>query len=1110
MKYIADLHIHSRHSMACAKNLDLEHIYQSAKVKGITLVSTGDFTHPAWFAGIKEKLVPEEEGLFSLKPEIARKIDEDIPETCKGKVRFILQTEISNIYRKQTLIPAPGSGGNTPDTRVRKNHNLIYLPGLEDAEAFNRKLDKIGNIRSDGRPILGLDARNLLEILLETREEGFLIPAHIWTPWFSLLGSKSGFDRVSDCFEDLTPHIFALETGLSSDAPMNRQVSGLDPFTLVSSSDAHSPMNLGRNANLFDAELSYSGLKNALVSGDESSCRGTIDLYPQEGKYHYDGHRACGVRLHPAETEKYGGICPECKKPLTIGVLNRVYALSDRKPGEKDSPHTYIIPLKEILSELCQVGVKTKKVDLAYRKLIQTYGPEMEILLFTPLDDLQNAEFPLLQEAIARMREQKVHISPGYDGEYGEITLFTKEELNRQKGQKTLFAPGFGEEKRSGKGPGKTGKPAPSSPKKSTGKKSPSADTPSHVQKEDRGLNPEQQRAATAEEKAVLITAGPGAGKTRTLTRRIAWLIREKGVAPEKIAAITFTRRAKKELEERLGILLGHDLQMPFAGTFHGLGLALYEMITGTCPRIVDEEERIEIIKDALKHAGNFSGEKEKKAAPSPVRILACISRAKRELADTEKVLEQMDHFIVPVWKKYQALLEKEGALDTDDILKTTVSMISGDPVLEKEYGSLFRHILVDEFQDVNPVQFALIKLLYAGKNQVFAIGDKDQAIYGFQGADIRFFSRFAEDFPEAFEISLTKNYRSTKTIVDAAFHVIRKTADFSDEKRVYSDITGHHTLTVIPSASSRAEAVMIGKTIEDMVGGVGMQSVDMGKTGRGDHVFSFSDIAVFFRTHSQGKEIEEVLSAHGIPCRLQNRDRITGEGFFRFLASLFHCFLGQDMELDRKRISANLGIPLSRKRHEKNREILFEELSLKKDAPVHEIVHQLTGLPQVQKAFSPEKKEELVQEILEAGEEHGKDIQGFLTRFSLLGDQDRYNKAHEKVALMTLHAAKGLEFPVVFISGCEDGFLPFKKGEEKWEDPEEERRLFYVGLTRAKERLFLTYATKRKLYGKTILRKPSPFVEDIEKKLLSRIDPPRAKQKKNQQQLTIFCDEED
>lgn len=429
MNFIADLHIHSYYSRATAKNLNLENIYIAAQFKGIKVVGTGDFTHPGWFLEIKEKLVSAEEGLFKLKDAIAIECDKLVPPACRGSVRFMLVSEISSIYKK--------------DNKTRKIHNLVFLPEVDMAEKFNSKLDKIGNIKSDGRPILGLDARNLLEILLKTSDRAFLIPAHIWTPWFSLLGSKSGFDSIEECFEDLTPHIFAVETGLSSDPAMNWRVSGLDGLTLISNSDAHSPLKLGREANIFNTKLSYTDIKTAIKTGDPERFLGTFEFYPEEGKYHLDGHRKCDMRFWPDKTRKLDGRCPICKKPLTLGVLYRVEELADRPEGgkpERHHPFYSIIPLVELLSEILKVGPGTKKVMDSYMTLLKNLGPELDILNKLDSKTIETAGVPLLAEAIRRMRQNEVVILPGYDGEFGSIKIFNTNEREKLLGQKTLFS----------------------------------------------------------------------------------------------------------------------------------------------------------------------------------------------------------------------------------------------------------------------------------------------------------------------------------------------------------------------------------------------------------------------------------------------------------------------------------------------------------------------------------------------------------------------------------------------------------------------------------------------------------------------------------------------
>ena len=411
MLFYADLHIHSKYSRATSKNCNLEELALWAQKKGLSVISTGDFTHPVWFEEIKEKLVPAGNGVFRLRPDIEKLILK--PE---HPVYFLLSVEISTIYKK--------------DKKTRKIHHVVFSPDIQSAQNFREKLSAIGNIKSDGRPILGLDSRNLLEIVLESSEDSFIIPAHIWTPWFSVLGSKSGFDSIEECYEDLSGYIFALETGLSSDPEMNWHVSSLDKYRLVSNSDAHSPSKLAREATIFDTFPDYFGIKNALKTG--SGYVGTVEFFPEEGKYHDDGHRKCNVCLTPAETKKLNGICPVCGKPVTIGVANRVYELSDRNDITK-LPQTAgkvvsLVPLSEILSEIMKVGPSTKSVTCEYEKLIAHLGSELSILTTVPVEQIEKVHSPLLAEAVSRLRKGQVIRKSGYDGEYGTIRLFNDSE----------------------------------------------------------------------------------------------------------------------------------------------------------------------------------------------------------------------------------------------------------------------------------------------------------------------------------------------------------------------------------------------------------------------------------------------------------------------------------------------------------------------------------------------------------------------------------------------------------------------------------------------------------------------------------------------------------
>lgn len=418
MNYIADLHIHSPFSRATSKGSTLAGLAAWARIKGIQVVGTGDFTHPGWLNCLKDELIPAEPGLFRLKDETGPASPLPGVALPAGTVRFLLTAEVSSIYKRHG--------------RVRKVHNLLYVPDFASAERINTKLAVIGNIKSDGRPILGLDSRDLLEILLERAPEGFLVPAHIWTPWFSLFGSRSGFDAIEECYGDLTPHVFALETGLSSDPEMNRLISALDRFALISNSDCHSPQKLGREANLFDTDLSFHALRDAIKGNRRDTFCGTVEFFPEEGKYHFDGHRACNVCLDPHEIRRLGLLCPVCARPLTVGVHHRVMDLADREAPlygpEAPLVHS-LIPLPELLGELLGVGPASKKVMLRYAAVIARFGSEFKLLLQTPLDEIASYA-PLLGEAVKRVRDGQVISRPGYDGEFGTITVFAAGEIH--------------------------------------------------------------------------------------------------------------------------------------------------------------------------------------------------------------------------------------------------------------------------------------------------------------------------------------------------------------------------------------------------------------------------------------------------------------------------------------------------------------------------------------------------------------------------------------------------------------------------------------------------------------------------------------------------------
>jgi uncharacterized protein (TIGR00375 family) len=1152
MEFIADLHLHSHFSRATAKNLTLESLYIWAQKKGVTLVGTGDFTHPGWIQELEEKLEPAAPGLFKLKEKFSAPLDAQIPNRCKNKVRFILQCEISSIYKKAD--------------RVRKNHNLIYFPNLKEVKTFNARLDKIGNIASDGRPILGLDAEKLLEIMLDVSDEAFLIPAHIWTPWFSMLGSKSGFDTIEECFGDLSQHIFAVETGLSSDPPMNWRVSDLDHVRLVASSDAHSPMYLGRNASMFNTGLSYYHVREALETGDLTKYKGTIDMFPQEGKYHHDGHRKCGISFDPAETLQHNGTCPVCGKPLTLGVLYRVQELASRPHGYAPANrqgYQSIIPLTDILSEIFNVGPKTKKVNAFYERALESSGPELDILLKRPPGEIDALGIPLLTAAIEKMRTGRVDIAPGFDGEYGRVCLFSADEKKRLKGEQELFGP---EKKKTTRkkllkpktntSPGKS--PAP--PKNHPGlPRENKTDKTTLAPPDDLlfSLNKEQHQALLCHKQPLIMAAGPGTGKTRTITEKIAWLIKEQKVSPDAILALTFTNRAAREMKERIQHLLPEPSVQVCACTFHAFCLMILKEHTSFSSAIVDETLRLTLLEEAAAWQ-EFSGQKI-----SLGQADTHISRAKQlglQVADELDFIEDlsMRTMVTRVWQRYQERLGVLELVDFEDLINKVLALLTHDPGLATTLRGRFKHLFVDEYQDVNKGQYLLTKLLAGNGDNLCVIGDPDQSIYGFRGSDNRYFQQFVDDYPRALKITLKQNYRSTETILEASHQMLTQCGYREDDPdngtKLFSNIHGKETVMILKSASERAEAVAVGKTIEKLTGGLSLFSMDTNRidASQGEE-FSFSDFAVLYRTRKQGTIFAEVLEKAGIPCHMAHRENTLLQPGIKEVLALMKISLQRAAFTDFELLLDYFKTGTGKKSREHLRNWfqeqncpLAEALARLEASPpkglrrdIHGKICQCTatilttvgaakkfssdqalnyfsGLWDLGEIVKEDKKrtETLERLLLEAASMP--DLTEFLDHISLAGDVDTLVPQAEKVALMTMHASKGLEFPVVFITGCENGLIPFsrpdKNGAPSQLPPQalaEERRLFYVAMTRTQRILCFSHAEKRRIYGKTIKTSKSPFVYDIEERLKAYTQnrfKPKPKKKENRQ-LELFQD---
>ena len=1012
--YIADLHIHSRFSRATSREGDLPHLDLWARRKGIGLVGTGDFTHPAWRAELKEQLVPAGEGVYTLREDLR------LPGEAPGEApRFVVTGEISSIYKR---------GG-----RTRKVHNLLLLPNLEAADALAARLEAIGNLHSDGRPILGLDSRDLLELLLETCPEGELVPAHIWTPHFSLFGAFSGFDTLEECFGDLAGHIHGVETGLSSDPPMNWRVPALDRLQLLSNSDAHSPAKLGREANLLEGECSYPALLEAVRTG--RGLAGTVEFFPEEGKYHLDGHRNCGVCLTPAQTTALQGVCPVCGKKLTIGVEHRVEELSGRPEGARpDSakPFERLAPLPEVIAASTGTSPTAKATLAQYERLLRDLGPEFSILRQAPLEEVARTAGPCVAEGLRRLRAGQAVWRPGFDGEYGVLTLLTPAEIQQLEGQTSFFAAEAPSAAPAARRGAKLAQPAAAAPQQQRA-----------VQGE--GLNPAQQAAAAASERVVAVVAGPGTGKTKTLAARVLYLVRERGVRPEEITAVTFTRQAAEELRHRLGAVLGKRAAAKLTiGTFHAL---CWELLGR--PKLVSQG-------DALTAAGRLLAQRKEKGAPR--MLLQQVSRVKNGLLEEEQV---------PLYGAYCAALEGMGALDFDDLLLRAFQQ-------EVAGQRRFRHLLVDEFQDVNALQYALVDRWSRAGESLFVIGDPDQSIYGFRGASAGWFQRLADDRPGTRLVRLEENYRSTPEILAAAAPVIARNP--GGPRVLRAQKPSGTAVRLVRAADELAQGIFIAKEIGRMAGGVDM--LEAQALGQEREPRAFSEIAVLCRTHRQLELVEKCLRHDDIPCVVSGREEFLEDpqvrGVLAFLHTLEHPADAPALETA---LTALFGCPADlvcqaqracEGQDSLHPEALSElaagygplELWLKRAAawlPLEgepwRLVERWEALYGATPALDRLRNMAVFHPTWDS-----------LWETLTLGQEADLRRAagpgwkSGAVRLMTLHGSKGLEFPAVFLAGLQAGMLPLEPANHS-ADLEEERRLFYVGMTRAREELILTAA---------------------------------------------------
>lgn len=1063
MRFVADLHVHSRYSRATGREADLAGYHRWARVKGIGVVGTGDFTHPGWFAELEQQLV-EKDGLYALR------------ETPKGSpvegavpadtaVRFILTTEISSIYKKHG--------------QVRKVHSLIGVPSLEDARRLGTKLSGLGNIASDGRPILGLDPKDLLSILLETSPDAFLIPAHIWTPWFSLFGSKSGFDRIEDCFEELTPHIFALETGLSSDPLMNRRWSALDRYRLVSNSDAHSPGKLGREANLFDTEQSWRGLVDALRTG--TGFLGTFEFYPEEGKYHLDGHRKCGVCLDPDQTLKTGGMCPVCGTPVTVGVLSRVLTLADR--AEPVTPRTaegfrYIIPLPELLAELAGSGPGSKAVSALYARIITAFGSEYGFLLDTPLEDIERSQGGLLTEAVRRMREGRIDPRPGYDGQFGVIRVFDDAELTRLRGQDELFRGERTSVSRKARG----ALPAQGMRAQGTSAQGTRAELaraqPARAERiaalDSLALDAEQRAIIESDSRRSLVIAGPGTGKTRLLVGWIARHVSTGAVEPGRVLALTFTHRAAGELKDRLALLLPGQADKITAATFHSFCWSVLRELDPSLRVVYSPSHRVEL----LSALGEDPAGRAKALADRMERCWEGMEEPDTDLRQT------MD--------RYEEDLRRLGGADISSLVMRLGGMLQADNVLRARLSARYSLIALDELQDINRPQYDLLMQLCPSVESVMCIGDPDQAIYGFRGSDRALFFRFGEQ-TAARTFFLTRNYRSAGAIVAAADALIAPARAGGTPLLTAARPEGAK-IRLVHASDPQEEGKLIADSIRDLVGGVDSVSVDAARK-RDPGSYAFSDIAVLFRTRAVRDALIPALTGAGLPLTLGASTPLSEEEPFRSLVAALRLVVAPADPVSLRILRAHAA---GTRRAALVEDWLLRGVELARKAGTEGVRALMDDALDSVVAFDTLQPEvDLGKEALrDFAVEHGGDLPGFLSRVSLCARESEWARAAQKVGLLTFHAAKGLEFPVVFIAGAEEGVTPLP------DELEEERRLFYVAVTRARDFLFISHCARRRVHGRMTEASPSRFLSEIPARC--RVDmtprrPPRDRQ------LTLF-----
>lgn len=977
MRIVADLHVHGRFSVATSRSLSLATLYQAALRKGIDLVGTGDVVHPGWRREARESL-QEEDGLFRLQPSLISSLP---PSVVPGReIRFMLTAEISTIYSDRG--------------RVRKVHHLVCLPSFDAADRLSSSLARVGSVESDGRPILGLRSRDLLEMVLSCDPRAVLVPAHIWTPWFSVLGSRGGYDRIEECYGDLSPHLTAVETGLSSDPAMNWRLSALDRFSIVSNSDAHSAEKVGREATVFRCAASFDGVVGAMRP-EAAGIEGTIEFFPEEGKYHLDGHRACGVRLEPEETRRLNGMCPSCGGAVTVGVMHRVSELADRPVGFRPPtrpPFLRLVPLTEVLGQALGIGPSSRAVEQAYAHVIRTLGPELHVLTEVAIPELERVAGDRVAEAVANMREGRVATEPGYDGQYGVIHLLRppppRERLAGVDDAQLELSLGV----------------------------APSCDR-----------DERQDLVRLSSNQCLAVIAGPGSGKTQLLTERMASTLQ---TTTHPVRGITFTRAAARELAERLRPITS-SAPLLWTGTLHQLA---YDMLRaeGHEINLYDDRQRAAVLRWRLAREGH---------PVTPARALRLVQRvcALRHGAPKTPAPSFGDGMLRDV---YARAMQEAGAQDFDDLIGRAVEIAS------RAGGPEPAHVFVDEFQDLDRAQYEMVRRLSAPAPSLMVIGDPFQSIYGFRGGDAALLARVRDDFPLCREVYLTTCYRCGERILRAADAVVRR-------EPCMTAATGEQgAVELLRAGSSQGEARMVAGKIKEVLGGITMERAHC----RAIDVRGFKDIAVLVRTGSMVGVFARALQEAGIPCRTARATALSEDPWVAGVLAWLRLGLNPesiaDLLMVRRWSGKTESVPHLSAQEAREARTLIE-------GSPHDAVTRVLARRDAGEA-DPVRREALERLARESS-----DLRDFVLKAMAEREAGTLDPRAEAVRVMTIHAAKGLEFGAVFVTGFRDGIMPLRDA-----DMDEERRLCYVAMTRARSYVGLTYSGEQ--------QRVSRFARDI------------------------------